>query len=92
MIEWRDHELGELYQRLSALKKSHRALWNGAWGAPMVRVTNDAEAHVLSFVRRSPSGEGVDAITDQPCRMEPGTRLALPAWGWVVRTSPGHGS
>ena len=47
--------MGELYRRLFALKKEHRALWNGAWGAPMMRVTNDAEDVVLSFVRRMPA-------------------------------------
>lgn len=51
-IEWREHEQGELYRRLFALKKAHPALWNGAWGGRMVRVPNDAESEVLSFVRR----------------------------------------
>ena len=51
MIDWRDHAQGELYRRLLALKKQHPALWNGAWGAPMERVTNDHEATVLAFVR-----------------------------------------
>jgi glycosidase len=55
LIDWREHDLGELYQRLFALKKKHRALWNGAWGAPMVPVPNDAEDVVLSFVRSMPA-------------------------------------
>ena len=72
LIDWRDHELGELYRRLFALKKEHRALWNGAWGAPMVRVTNDAEDVVLSFVRRMPAdgrrgeGRGVRSLQLRP--------------------------
>ena len=44
-------EQGELYRRLFALKKEHHALWNGRWGARMVRVPNHHEATVLSFVR-----------------------------------------
>lgn len=51
-IAWRPHPLGELYRDLFALKHRTRALWNGAHGAPMVRVPNDAEPRVLSFVRR----------------------------------------
>jgi 1,4-alpha-glucan branching enzyme len=50
-IEWREDEQGELYRRLFALKKRHHALWNGRWGARMVRVPNTAESTVLSFVR-----------------------------------------
>src|SRR5262245_29765202 len=51
--EWREHPEGELYRKLFALKKAHTALWNGHWGAGMVKVTNDAPAHVLSFVRQN---------------------------------------
>lgn len=50
-IEWREHEQGQLYRRLFALKKAQRALWNGAWGGRMVRVPNSDEKSVLSFVR-----------------------------------------
>jgi len=51
-IDWRDHELGELYAKLFALKKRHPALWNGGWGALMTRVTNTEEDFVLTFVRQ----------------------------------------
>jgi hypothetical protein len=50
-IEWREDAQGELYRKLFALKKQHHALWNGRWGARMVRVPNDQESAVLSFVR-----------------------------------------
>ena len=52
-IEWRDHPIGDLYRRLFALKKANTALWNGAWGARMIRVRNDAPEAVLSFVRQN---------------------------------------
>lgn len=52
-IEWRDHPVGELYRRLFALKKANTALWNGQWGAPMVRAWNSAPDQVLSFVREN---------------------------------------
>lgn len=50
-IEWREHAMGALYRTLFALKKKYSALWNGAWGAPMIPVPNDAPESVLSFVR-----------------------------------------
>jgi len=52
-IDWREHPIGELYRDLFALKHANSALWNAKWGALMVKVPNDAEAEVLSFVRRN---------------------------------------
>ena len=59
VIEWRDHQLGELYRALFALKKAHPALWNGAWGAPMTRIPNSHEDRWLTFVRDHPDGDRV---------------------------------
>ena len=53
VIEWREHRVGDLYRRLLALKGQLSALANGAWGAPMLRVPNDAETQVLSFLREN---------------------------------------
>jgi glycosidase len=52
-IHWREHSLGELYRRLFALKKVNTALWNGAWGARMVRVPNSTPNKILSFIRQN---------------------------------------
>ena len=52
LIEWREDPQGELYRTLFALKKAHRALWNGAWGGRMVRVPNTEESRVIAFVRQ----------------------------------------
>jgi glycosidase len=52
-IEWREHPLGDLYKKLFALKKKNTALWNGKWGARMVRVPNSLLSHVFSFVRQN---------------------------------------
>ena len=52
-IAWREHPTGKLYKQLFALKKSNTALWNGQWGAVMVRVWNSAPDDVLSFVREN---------------------------------------
>jgi glycosidase len=60
-IEWRADAQGELYRRLIALKKANSALWNGAWGARVVRVVNRAPKQVLSFVRQD-EGHKVFAV------------------------------
>ncbi|WP_431258046.1 alpha-amylase family glycosyl hydrolase [Roseateles chitinivorans] len=58
-IVWRDDApQGVLLKRLIALKRSHRALWNGEAGATMDPVRNDAPRQVLSFRR----GEGAGRI------------------------------
>jgi 1,4-alpha-glucan branching enzyme len=50
-IAWRDHPNAALYRRLIAFRKSHPALDNAPWGAPMIRVVNDHPEKILSFVR-----------------------------------------
>ncbi|WP_129337996.1 alpha-amylase family glycosyl hydrolase [Cellulomonas endophytica] len=57
-LVWREHPRGELYRRLIALKKEHRALWNGVWGARMVEVVTTDRSAVLAFVRDA----GDDAV------------------------------
>ncbi len=52
-IQWRPHPLGDLYKKLFALKHENTALWNGKWGARMIRVPNSAPLQVLSFVRQN---------------------------------------
>jgi glycosidase len=50
-IEWREHPVGDLYKRLFALKKQNTTLWNGQWGATMIRAWNNRPDKVFSFVR-----------------------------------------
>ncbi len=52
-IEWRAHPIGELYTRLFALRKANTALWNGQWGARMLRTWNTEPEKVLSFTREN---------------------------------------
>ena len=52
-IKWREHPIGELYKQLFKLKKENTALWNGRWGAVMVKVPNSESLEVLSFVREN---------------------------------------
>lgn len=52
-IEWKNHPLGEFYQKLLALKKANTALWNAQWGANMIKIANNEEQAVLSFVRKN---------------------------------------
>ena len=52
LIDWRADPMADFYRRLLALRKTHSALWNGAWGARMVHVPNDHGSQVFSFVRQ----------------------------------------
>jgi glycosidase len=51
LIEWREHEFGELYSVLQNLKKENRALWNGEWGGPLIRVRTSEDNAIFAFVR-----------------------------------------
>ena len=52
-IEWKEHPIGDLYQKLFKLKKQNTALWNAKWGATMVHVPNSISTKVFSFVRHN---------------------------------------
>jgi glycosidase len=52
-IEWKDHAIGDLYQKLLRLKKQNTALWNGNWGAKMTYIPNTSPTKVFSFVRHN---------------------------------------
>ena len=52
-IVWRDHPIGRLYRKLWALRKKNSALWNAAWGAPMLHVRTSDDDRVLAFSRRN---------------------------------------
>jgi glycosidase len=50
-IQWKEHAIGELYRDLFTLMKSNTALWHAKWGSRMIKVPNNNEAKVFSFVR-----------------------------------------
>lgn len=52
-IQWKEHKIGNLYKNLFALLKSNTALWHAKWGATMIKVPNNYESEVLSFVRQN---------------------------------------
>ena len=52
-IVWKQDEIGNLYQKLFALLHENTALWHGKYGATMLKVPNDKEGKVLSFVRQN---------------------------------------
>ncbi len=52
-IQWQEHPIGELYSKLFSLMKENTALWHVSWGATMIKVPNNAESQVLSFVRQN---------------------------------------
>ena len=56
-IEWREHPFTELFRQLIRLKQENEVLWNAPWGATMIRVPNNYESQVLSFVRQDDGGK-----------------------------------
>lgn len=52
-IQWKEHEIGDLYKKLFNLLKSNTALWHAKWGATMIKIPNNHETEVLSFVRQN---------------------------------------
>lgn len=89
-LQWRDDPAEALSRRLFSLKRDHPALWNGAWGARMVRVPNSAEESVLSFVRSRDDDGVVPLSTSRPtpdrspwetARTSERTRMPSPANG-----------
>ena len=50
-IEWKPHPFKQLYTKLFQLKKTNKALWNGAAGGEMHRIQTGADEHVFAFTR-----------------------------------------
>jgi cyclomaltodextrinase len=61
VIEWKPHPFFDLYKKLFELKHINQALWNGAWGGEMLRISNDKLMQVISFVREK-NGDKVIAV------------------------------
>lgn len=52
-IKWQEHKIGELYKKLFSLMKNNTALWHAKWGSTMIKVPNNSESEVFSFVRQN---------------------------------------
>ena len=52
-IQWKAHPVGDLYKKLFGLMTSNTALWHARWGATMIKIPNDHEREILSFVRQN---------------------------------------
>ena len=56
-IEWRDHPNEEIYTRLLHLKRNNEALWNGAQGGDIQRISSTNDTGVLAFQRKKEEDE-----------------------------------
>jgi 1,4-alpha-glucan branching enzyme len=61
-IDWQPHRYAEFYGTLLAFKRAQPALWNGAWGAPMINIVTGAPQQELAFVRAAADGSAVAAF------------------------------
>lgn len=70
-IDWRQHWVGDLYQRLFALLHDNTALWHASRGAPLVPVTNNQPQRVFSFIRANQRDKvfAVLNFSDEPVRV-----------------------
>src|SRR3990172_5980666 len=50
-IIWQNHPFAEMYRKLFQLKKNNKALWNGAAGEQLQRVTTTNNPAIFAFVR-----------------------------------------
>ncbi len=50
-IDWGDYAYHDFYKTLLGLKSENQALWNGAFGGEMIRVTTNLDDKVFAFVR-----------------------------------------
>jgi len=52
-IKWQEHKIGNLYKELFLLMKQNTALWHAKWSSRMIKVPNNYESEVFSFVRQN---------------------------------------
>ncbi|WP_179021901.1 alpha-amylase family glycosyl hydrolase [Winogradskyella forsetii] len=71
-IKWKAHPIGDLYKNLIALMKENTALWHAKWGSRMIKVPNNDESDVLSFVRQNENDKvfAVFNFSDNPKSVE----------------------
>jgi 1,4-alpha-glucan branching enzyme len=69
-IDWTAIKYHDFYAKLINIKKEHKSLWNGAYGAPMIKLENSHPDQVISFARIS-ENDAVLAIfnlSDKPVK------------------------
>ncbi|MBC2844336.1 alpha-glucosidase C-terminal domain-containing protein [Winogradskyella flava] len=67
-IVWKEDAIGLLYKNLIALMKQNTALWHAKWGSRMIKVPNNHESDVFSFVRQNEKDKvfAVFNFSDEP--------------------------
>lgn len=60
-IQWGDFKFENFYKALLTLKKENKALWNGAFGGDIERITSDNDESVFAFFREK-EGKAVFVI------------------------------
>lgn len=74
-IEWKEDSVGKIYSKLFHLKQQNQALWNGKWGGEMVRIKNDKQRQVISFVREKNNDKVITMVnlSNEPVQVKPET-------------------
>ncbi len=50
-IEWKEHELRNIYTTLFNLKDENKALWNGSHGGQVERISTNDDKSIFAFIR-----------------------------------------
>jgi hypothetical protein len=52
LIDWKESEFTEFYDKLIKIKLENKSLWNGSFGAPLQRINTNFDDKVYSFIRQ----------------------------------------
>ncbi|MEA2041542.1 MAG: alpha-amylase family glycosyl hydrolase [Bacteroidota bacterium] len=62
-IDWKEHEMAQLYTKLGKLKHENQALWNGVHGGEMTFIKTDKTTEIFAFTRQADeNGNSITAI------------------------------
>ena len=61
-IAWGDYSYAGFYKTLFDLKHRNKALWNGSWGGPLVKISTGNDEHIYAFIREKDGDKAVVLI------------------------------
>lgn len=51
LIDWKESEFTDFYEKMIQLKLENEAIWNGQFGAPLTRINTNFDNKIYSFIR-----------------------------------------
>ncbi len=71
-IEWKDHEMSDLFKKTFAIKKENKALWNGQEGGSYTPIAATEQEKILAFAREVDGNLiiGLFNLSSEACEFE----------------------